>query len=377
MPLPSKQKMIYSYLLKMFQGNMSSDGRLPSEVELATQIGVARRTLRYTLSRLESEGLLIRTNHGTFLRKNFLKRENPITVLVPCPDYQTASGYWSSYLIHQMILGAVKTAVKAGTYAVTLPITMTNDPNDFSMSQFQHLNRESRILVCGLDWFPALSRILSECHCRCGIISHSAAPVQLFIEQGTPLCNYYNDDRACLKKAVRQLAEDGARRIVYFGRDSIAISKTGKRHFMEACAELNLECSENSFVLFPKSLSYHQILSQLRGLYRKTRFDGLFFNIFDSITYHQLPHGLDFFRETGIPRKTKMILEFGDLLKCPDLPENTRVLYRPQREMSIKLAEFVLSNEQGQFSCKYEYEFPLLKDFLDWEKSKTAFNYVL
>ena len=103
----------------------------------------------------------------------------------------------------------------------------------------------------------------------------------------------------------------------------------------------------------------------------------MFFNIFDSITYHQLPRGLDFFRETGIPHQTKMILEFGDLLRYPDLPVNTRVLYRPQREMSVKLAEFVLSNEKGQFSRKYEYEFPLLKDFLDWEKSKTAFSYVL
>ena len=377
MPLPSKQKMIYSYLLKMFRTEISGDGRLPSEEELAKRIGVARRTLRYTLSRMENEGLLIRTNHGTFLREKFPKRENPITVLVPCPDYQTASGYWSSYLIHQMILGAVETAVKAGTYAVTLPITMTNDPNDFSMSQFQHLNRESRVMVCGLDWFPALSRILNEHHCRCGIISHSAAPMELFAEYGTPLCNYYNDDRICLRKAVRQLADDGAGRIVYFGRDSTGISKTGKRYFMEACAELDLECSENSFELFPTSLSYHQILARLRELYRKTRFDGLFFNIFDSITYHQLPRGLDFFRETGIPHQTKMILEFGDLLRYPDLPVNTRVLYRPQREMSVKLAEFVLSNEKGQFSRKYEYEFPLLKDFLDWEKSKTAFSYVL
>ena len=95
MPLPSKQKMIYDRLLEMFRKDTSEDGRLPSEPELATQIGVARRTLRYTLAKLETEGVLIRTNHGTFLREKFTKRENPITVLVPCPDYQTASGYWS------------------------------------------------------------------------------------------------------------------------------------------------------------------------------------------------------------------------------------------------------------------------------------------
>ena len=361
MPLPSKQNMIYDRLLEMFRKDTSKDGRLPSEPELAAQIGVARRTLRNTLARLETEGFLIRTNHGTFLREKFRKREIPVTVLVPCIDYQASSGWWSSWLTYQMILGAVKTAVCAGTYAVTLPITMNNDPTDLDLSQFRHLNEESMVITNGIDWSEKLFPILMEHGCRCGFISSRKVEDQI---GGNPnfsfRCYYLADYWECLGDAVRQLCRDGARRVAYLGCADKDLSKYGRDFFFRACSEMNLDFSPESYTVYERNMSCHQVLSVLRTLYRKTRFDGL---IFDSNFYYELPGGLDFFEESGLPRKTRMILGISELLQNPDLPPHVRVLYRPQKEISCKIAEFLLSGKKGVYSTRFKYEFPLLKEY--------------
>ena len=67
MPLPSKQNMIYSRLLKMIRDEYKPGNKLPSETQLASMIGVARRSLRTSLSRLAEERIIERTNHGTFI----------------------------------------------------------------------------------------------------------------------------------------------------------------------------------------------------------------------------------------------------------------------------------------------------------------------
>lgn len=361
MPLPSKQDMIYTYLLEMFRKDTSRDGRLPSEPELAAQIGVARRTLRYTLARLENEGFLIRTNHGTYLREKFKKQEIPVTVLVPCIDYQASSGWWSSWLTHQMILGAVETAVRAGTYAITLPITMNNDPSDLDLRQFKQLNRESLVMTNGINWSSKLLRILMERGCRCGIINDSRISDQVRENPDFDFCEYYLAEYwECLGDAVRQLRNDGAARIVYFGSESTDLSKYGRDSFFKACSEMNSDFSDDSYAVYGKRLNYHQILSALRELYEKIHFDGL---IFDGNFHYELPGDLDFFGESGIPKETRMILGVSELLRYPDLPDHIRVLYRPQKEISCKLAEFLLSGKKGGHSTRFKYEFPRLEEF--------------
>lgn len=362
MPLPSKQEMIYSELIRMFQSETFPNGRLPSEINLAKQIGVARRTLRYTLDRLEKEGHLLRTNHGTFLREQQKKTEElPITVLVPCSDYYVASGYWSRFLTHQMIKGAMEGAIKAGTYAITLPITINNDPSKLDIRQFNHLDQESMVLLHAVEWAPGVIPLLIERRCRCGIISSRKIDLEDFSKHDIPVFNMnFGDYWNSLGSAVKQLVQDGAKKVVYFGRSPTDISRHGKTAFIQACEDLNLEYSESQYVLFEKDLPYHKMLAQLKKIYKETYFDGL---IFDSNVYYDLPRDLDFFGETGIPRNTKMILGVSDLLRHPDLPAHTRVLHRPQKKVAIKLTEFLLSGKGGQHVIHCEYEFPLLQEF--------------
>lgn len=154
MPLPSKQNMIYSRLLKMIRDEYKPGNKLPSETQLASMIGVARRSLRTSLSRLAEERIIERTNHGTFILDSETKSDSTndsIYILVPCPDYYTASGFYSSYLIQQMIQGCVQAAVEHGTYAVTLPITKDNNPANINHSQFKHL-REGNVVIFNGSW---------------------------------------------------------------------------------------------------------------------------------------------------------------------------------------------------------------------------------
>ena len=363
MPLPSKQNMVYASLMKIIREEYTEGAKLPAEAALAARIGVTRRTLRRTLARLESEGMLDRTNRGTFIRKpDRVKGDVPITVLVPCPNYLTASGYWSSYLTHQMILGAREAAVEAGTYAVTLPITVNNDPADIDFRQFQHLDSDSMVMISGVKWAPSLPPFLCGRSCRCGIISDEAVNVQEFEQRGTPLWNYYLDDYSeCLGDAVKQLRNDGVQgRILYFGRSSTDISKYGKKHFLAACAETGLECSEAFYALYDRSLSCHSVLALLRDLYQQAGFNGL---IFDSGFFYELPSDFDFFGESAIPRRTRLILSVSELLRQPDLPAHTRVLHRPQRKTAREIAKFLLSGQRGQFCRRFRYEFPLLEEF--------------
>ena len=218
------------------------------------------------------------------------------------------------------------------------------------------------MILNGAEWAPGILPILIEHKCRCGIISISPFSLKDFIEKDIPvynanLENYWD----CLGDAVEQLVLDGAQKIVYFGRSSTDISKRGKTHFIETCKKWKITFSEEQYILFDPALSGQEVLDRLGEVYRATQFDGL---IFDSNFYYEFPPIPDFFGTTGIPRSTKMVIGFSELLKNPDLPSHTRILYRPQKKISMDIAEFLLSGKNGQITRHYKYEFPFLREIL-------------
>lgn len=365
MPIPSKQNMIYSLLIKRIQEKFHPGDRLPPEARLAAEIGVARRTLRYTLDRLAAEGMIDRTNHGTFLRGNHPlpgQTSEPVSILVPCPDYITASGFYSSYLTQQMIWGAMAAAVEYGTYVVTLPISETNSPENIHWFQFRHLRKDNIVLFSG-TWAPRLYPILAERGCRTGFVSDRKEKPPGFLEHHTDFIHYYLGDYwRCLRDAAVQLHEDGACRIVYFGRSRTDISKYGHDYFRNALQNMKLEYDERFYSLYEDTLSFPETLRLLGGLYRNLHFDGL---IFDSNLFQEFPYPVDFFHETGIPASTRLVLNVSEFLKQPELPSHARVLHRPQKSSAWEMARFLLSGEKGQVTRKIEYQFPLLNEFFN------------
>src|SRR5688572_27777400 len=68
MPLP-KYHQVYLVLREQLAAGHSGDGRLPAELELVQQFGVARATVRKALERLQAEGLIDRRpGRGTVSR---------------------------------------------------------------------------------------------------------------------------------------------------------------------------------------------------------------------------------------------------------------------------------------------------------------------
>ncbi len=357
--------MIYSFLMKKIRKKNHPGDRLPAEALLAAEIGVARRTLRYTMSRLAAEGIIDRTNHGTFIRGSHgvpEQPDEPVSILVACPDYITASGFYSSYLTQQMIRGTMSAAVEYGTYVVTIPISETNNPEDINWLQFKHLRKDSRVIFSG-TWAPRLYPVLAERGCRIGYICDKKGLLPCFLEHHTDVINYFLDDYwRCLRDAAVRLHADGARKIVYFGRSRTDISKYGHDYFLGALQTLGLECDEIFYTLYEDTLPFPETLRRLGKFYRKIHFDGL---IFDSNLFQEFPYPLDFFQETGIPFSTRLVLNVSEFLKRPELPTHTRVLHRPQKEPYREITRFLLSGEKGQIMRKLEYQFPLLNEFFN------------
>lgn len=71
---PSLTEQVAAHLKEQIVGGVFEEGRIPSETELATQLGVSRTTVRGALSRLEHEGTIIRRQGaGTFVNEQGLQ----------------------------------------------------------------------------------------------------------------------------------------------------------------------------------------------------------------------------------------------------------------------------------------------------------------
>ena len=76
MAYPSKQDQIYKILCGEFQEKFYPGAKLPPERDYARQLGVARKTLRFVLDRMEQENRIIRNTHSmrNIFRKIMWKR---------------------------------------------------------------------------------------------------------------------------------------------------------------------------------------------------------------------------------------------------------------------------------------------------------------
>lgn len=111
---PSLTELAKSRLKQRILNDEFEAGRIPSETDLATQLGVSRTTIRDALSRLELEGVIFRKQGaGTFVNKASLQLKTRLEEIWAYEAMLEAHGYTPS----TEILGVEEQTVEAQTAA--------------------------------------------------------------------------------------------------------------------------------------------------------------------------------------------------------------------------------------------------------------------
>jgi GntR family transcriptional regulator len=91
---PSLTEQVKAHLKERIVGGYFEEGRIPSETELATDLGVSRTTVRDALSRLEHEGTIYRKQGaGTFVNEPGLQIKSRLEEIWSYEDVLRDHGY--------------------------------------------------------------------------------------------------------------------------------------------------------------------------------------------------------------------------------------------------------------------------------------------
>ena len=94
---PSLTDQVKAHLKERIVSGAFEEGRIPSETELATELGVSRTTIRDALSRLENEGSIYRKQGaGTFVNEPGLQIKSRLEEMWSYEEVLRDHGYTPS-----------------------------------------------------------------------------------------------------------------------------------------------------------------------------------------------------------------------------------------------------------------------------------------
>lgn len=192
----------------MIKGILPLGTRLPDENTLSQKFGVARKTLRATLSLLEEEGRIKRIRaHGTFVCQPKLKNEEKvISILIPFPDFITNDIFEdsSNYYFFRLFGGAALATAQKGWRIQALPFSRTNDPTDIDYESLECLQEDSRVIVPSLWYKNAFEMFLSR-KIRVGLVTDEFSDDLPFAKITTNWIREITQIREMKQKAVTHL----------------------------------------------------------------------------------------------------------------------------------------------------------------------------
>ncbi len=200
---------------RMIGGSWPPGARLPREVELAAEFGVARKTLRKALELLEKESLLDRRRgSGTFVRMEpSAGRSATVTFLLPCPDYYRYPMGYASQLIAE---GALEACYRCRLRFETVAVSPENDNQQIDFERLAHLDRRSMVFAMSF-WYRPLFPALNERGCRMLLINSRNYRKYGRCSEGVMLPDAFQtinlDVYGAIRQAVRDFAAAGARKI--------------------------------------------------------------------------------------------------------------------------------------------------------------------
>lgn len=101
---PSLTEQAKSHIKQLILDDAFTEGKIPSETELATDLGVSRTTIRDALSRLENEGVVYRKQGaGTFVNEAGLQIKSRLDEIWSYEEMLAAHGYTPSTRILEVV----------------------------------------------------------------------------------------------------------------------------------------------------------------------------------------------------------------------------------------------------------------------------------
>ncbi|GBD36720.1 HTH-type transcriptional regulator DegA [bacterium HR36] len=208
---PSMVAQVEQALRQALANNFFPDGKLPTEVEIAEQLGVSRETVRLAAEALEREGLLVKIRHrGTFLRFPRLGRLKPVREkLVGYLQAEFVNAQGQEEVANReisglMLQGALEEAAAAGFQLMVQRMT-TRQWRD-AVRSFSDARRVQGLICVSYQEEKMLRRLAS-----------SGLPTVLLDEDANiPGIHSVRDDSLQgARQAIRFLAQLGHRRIAY------------------------------------------------------------------------------------------------------------------------------------------------------------------
>ncbi len=375
MAYPPKIEKLYCKIKTLLSEQYFPGAKLPCEREFAPQMGVSRKTLAKVLSRLAEEHKVMRDNTGTYVyqekKSPFFRKEEqePVSILLPAPDYTLACDFSSRYAHDRTIQGALKAALKYGARVVTVPVTESNNPDEINYSQLRGIHSGSRVL-CNSSWFWKIFPLLYASRCRIGFLGLSRDSLKSAPET-TDFMAFCpgNLTESFLNGGIRLLRDAGAGNILYFGSGAADVSLYGRPYFNRTLEELRLPPGE--FVVFDASISLPERFLSLKRLFSQRKYDGL---ILELNPFREHDWDFDFYEETGIPENLPMITTVSDLIFQDKVALHANVGHFPIMKYIFEATEFLLSEEHGHFFRDAVYEFPGVQEFMEYHNLKQKGN---
>lgn len=225
---PSLTEQAKFHIKQMILDDAFSDGRIPSETDLAADLRVSRTTIRDALSRLESEGVVFRKQGaGTFVNEAGLQIKSRLDEIWSYEEMLADHGYTPTIrILNHAILPApsdvaealslepeapileVKKLFLADDEPVILaynyiPATLLSDgynPDDLRLPVYTFLGENGR---------QHLNHYLSEI---VPVLATGELAAHLNIQANTPLISFheigYNDDNVAIIKSTSCFRDD-------------------------------------------------------------------------------------------------------------------------------------------------------------------------
>ena len=188
----------------------------------------------------------------------------------------------SSYIVITAFLrGALKAAVRRGCHVLTIPVSLTNEPDEIDWDELSLIRQDDIVLFAG-DWYSTVFPLLSERNCKVGaVLPKMDESVHRFLQSTRQyrvytrpiLANYLPEVLADIKRKKRK-------KILLFGRHQFSLFIHGKIPLPDFIAEQTEQAApcELKVQLCPETTVFAEQCAMVREAFEKESFDVLIFD---------------------------------------------------------------------------------------------------